>query len=120
MSISSSLPFLASRIGRTVAFFVITAAILYAAGYALAEKARSEIESEIRAYVLSKKITGLRFGGGKIPPEEIKVTSWVKHPFVAVGSYSVPFDLHAAYYRTTYLITPWGRYVLSKEEFHPL
>lgn len=120
MSTSPSRNFLASRVGRAVVSIAIVAAIFYGIGYALAEKARPGIESETRAYVLSKKIAGLRFGGGEIPPEEIEVTSWVEHPFVVVGAYSVPFDMHASYYRTTYLIMPWGRYVLSEDEFHPV
>ena len=120
MPSSASRHFLASRLARAVVAIAIAAAVLYGGGYALAEKARPRIESETRAYVLSEHISGRRLGGGKIPPEEIEVIAWVNHPFVVVGSYSVPFDMHAAYFRTTYLIMPWGRYVLSKEEFYPM
>jgi hypothetical protein len=107
-----------ARLRKAAIIVAILAAILAGAGYITAKMSQPSIEQEIRRYVLAKNITGREFGGGKVTPEQIKVTSWVKSPFVVVGSYSVPFDMHASYHRTTYLVMPWGRYVLSKESVY--
>lgn len=90
---------------------------LASTGYITAKNSQSEIEQDIREHVLSKGISGIRFGGERVPPEQIKITSWVEWPFVVVGSYSVPFDLHTSYHRITYLVLPWGRSILSSESF---
>ena len=67
--------------------------------------------------VQSKGIMGRDLGGQTVPPE---VGSHVDWPFVVTGWYSVPYDLHASYHQTEYLALPWGRYVLSEQEFFPL
>ena len=105
---------------KVVLALATVVAVLSAVGYATAKMAQSSVEQEIRSYVLSKGIKGLEMGGREVPPEEIEVSSWVKWPFVVVGSYSVPFDMHSSYHMTTYLVMPWGRYTLSKESVYPL
>ena len=89
--------------------------ILAGTGHVTATRAQTAIEQDIRNHVLAKGISGIRFGGEKVPPEKIEVTSRVEWPFVVVGSYSVPWDLHASHHQTTYLVLPWGRYILSTE-----
>jgi hypothetical protein len=86
----------------------------------MAKLAQPSVEREVRNYVLTKGVKGREIGGREVPPEEIEVTSWVKWPFIAVGSYSVPFDMHSSYHMTTYLVMPWGRYELSKESVYPM
>ncbi len=106
---------------RKVAVIVaIVVTVISAIGYVTAKTEQPYVEQEIRSYVLAEGIKGLEMGGREVPPEEIKVSSWVKWPFVVVGSYSVPFDLHSSYHRTTFLVMPWGRYTLSKESIYPV
>ena len=94
---------------------VVAICIFASIGYLTATVARPSVEKEIRDYVLSEGIRGVELGGREVSPEEIPVTSYVKWPFVVVVSYAVPFDLHFSYCRTTYLVLPWARYVLTKQ-----
>lgn len=113
--LASSLRLRRHRVLRAV-FVTVTAILL--AGYITARLSQRSIERETRRYVMTKGISGVGFGGARVPPEKITVESRVRYPFVVEGRFSVPFDLHASVYMTTYLTMPWGRYVLStKREF---
>ena len=105
---------------KVILIVAIVVAILSGIGYATAKMAQPSVEQEIRSYVLSKGIKGREFGGQEVRPEEIEVRSWVKWPFVVVGSFEVPLDMHSSYHMTTYLVMPWGRYALSKESVYPV
>jgi|SRR4051794_37711488 hypothetical protein len=105
---------------KAVLTVAIVIAVLSGIGYATAKMAQPSVEQEIRGYVLAKGIKGLEMGGREVPPEEIEVRSWVKWPFVVVGSFEVPFDMHTSYHMTTYLVMPWGRYTLSKQSVYPV
>jgi hypothetical protein len=87
--------------------------LLAAGGYVMAKLAQPSIEQETRSFVLSQRIVGLDMSGREIPSTQIHVSSWVKWPFVVVGSYAVPEGLHSSFYNTTYLVMPWRKYVLS-------
>ncbi len=95
----------------------VLAVVVVAGGYLAAYSARPRIERQVRAYVVAHKISGFDLSG-HVPPDQIKVYSEVSYPFVVVGSYEVPRDLHASYYQTRYLVLPWGFYALSSDEFH--
>lgn len=107
-----------TRVRKVVFVIVLLVAGVSGIGYITAKVGQPAVEQATRNHVISNKIAGLEFGGRKVPPEEIKVTSWVEWPFIVVGSYSVPFDLHASYHRTTYLVMPWGMYELSREDLY--
>ena len=107
-----------TRVRKIALFIVLLIVNVSGVGYVTAKMAQPSIEQATRDYVISNRISGLEFGGRKVPPEEIKVTSWVEWPYIVVGSYSVPFDLHGSYHRTTYLVMPWGMYELSKDDVH--
>ena len=109
-----------SRIKKTWLALIAAACALAGFGYVTAKVAQPTVEREVREYVLSKGITGIAFGGKTIPPQEIPISARVKWPFVVVVSYAVPFDLHTSYHRSTYLVLPWGRYLLSKENSYPV
>ncbi len=96
---------------------VLLIALVALGGLSLARHAQPEIERETRVFVLEHRVTGHGLGG-RVPPEQIEVFSEVDYPFVVTGTFAVPRDLHASYYRTRYLVLPWGRYVLSKDAFH--
>ncbi|MBM7124117.1 hypothetical protein ACFFJT_06600 [Dyella flava] len=82
-------------------------------GYITADLARSSIEQEARQRAIASGAKGLGFGGQIVPASQFKVGSAVRWPFVTVGYYAVPFDLHATVHEETYLVLPWGKYVLS-------
>jgi hypothetical protein len=86
-------------------------------GISVARHAQSEIERETRAFVLEHGVTG-RSLSGPVAPEQIEVFSEIEYPFVVTGTFAVPRDLHASYYRTRYLVLPWGRHILFKDAFH--
>ena len=96
---------------------VLLIALVALGGLSLARHAQPEIERETRAFVLEHRVTGNGLGG-RVPPEQIEVFSEVDYPFVVTGTFAVPRGLHASYYRTRYLVLPWGQYVLSKDAFH--
>jgi hypothetical protein len=102
---------------RILLFSTAVVAVIAALGYFLARASLPAVTTDIRQEVLIKKISGYHFGGERVGPEQIKVTAWVEYPFVVVGSYSVPHDLHASYYRTRYLVLPGHRRVLSTHVF---
>jgi len=95
----------------------LLAALVGLCGFASARHAQPEIERDTRAFVLAHGVTGHDLGG-RVLPEQIEVFSEVDFPFVVTSTFAVPRDLHASYYRTRYLVLPWGRYVLSKDAFH--
>jgi hypothetical protein len=102
---------------RTLLSSAAVVATIAALGYFLARASLPAVTTEIRQEVLIKKVSGYHFGGERVGPAQIKVTAWVEYPFVVVGSYSVPHDLHASYYRTRYLVLPGHRRVLSTHSF---
>ena len=91
--------------------------VMTIAGYITAKSAQTAIESEIRSFVQSKGIMGRDLGGERVPPE---VGSRIDWPFVVTAWYSVPLDLHAAYHQTKYLVLPWRKYVIGKEDIFPV
>ncbi|RYE71365.1 MAG: hypothetical protein EOO81_06105 [Oxalobacteraceae bacterium] len=107
-------PSLFKKLGLGLCILAIALVVL---GYLTAKSARTDIETATHAFVKSKGIMGRNFGGERVVPE---VSSHVEWPFVVVGSYFVPADLHGSYHKTTYLALPWGTYALSKEEFFPI
>jgi len=106
-----------TRLKKTTLAVVILLIIVIGGGYLSARAAQKRIEQQLREYVLEHKISGFDLRG-PVPPSRIEVYSEVRFPFVVVGSYAVPRDMHASYYRTTYLALPWGTYLLSKDEIH--
>jgi hypothetical protein len=97
--------------------FVLFIAVVVFVGLFSARHAQPEIEREISAFVLEHGVTGYSLSG-RVLPHQIKVFSEIDYPFVVSVTFVVPRDLHASYYRTRYLVLPWGRYVLSKDASH--
>ena len=102
------------KIGLACVLLIALAAI---GGFVSARHAQPEIERETRAFVLEHRVTGHGLSG-RVPPEQIEVFTEVNYPFVVTGTFAVPRDLHASYYKTCYLVLPWGRHVLYKDAFH--
>lgn len=107
-------------LGRTIPLLIAMTVATATIGYLSARASLAGIEAEIRQEIIAKKVVGRKFSGENVPPERISVTAWVEYPFVAIGSYSVPHDLHASYHRTRYLVLPLHRIVLSKESFNSM
>ncbi len=106
-----------SRLKKMSLTVIALLGLVVVGGYISAHAAQPRIEQQVRTYVLAHKISGFDLRG-PVPPGEIEVYSEVRFPFVVVGSYAVPRDLHASYYRTSYLALPWGFYELSRDEIH--
>jgi len=101
------------KAGRFLALVGISLLTVSAGGYAVALSGTSACENEVRTEVLRKGVTGLAMSGEVIPTSQIEVYSRVEYPFVVVAGYSVPFDLHASYHETRFLVLPWYLYKLS-------
>jgi len=89
-------------------------------GYIIASLAQPSIGKVMRQEANSSSITGISFGGQRVLANNFKVGSKIEWPFVVIGYFSVPFDLHATVHATTYLVLPWGKYTLSKQVDHLL
>jgi hypothetical protein len=96
--------------------FMLLLALSVICGLLLAHHAKPAVEREARAFVLDRRISGYSLVG-RVTPEQIEVFSEIDCPFIVTGGFTVPRDLHASYYRTRYLVMPWGRYVISKDAF---
>lgn len=90
-------------------------AALAVSGYVVANLARPSVEREARQRAIASRAMGLSFGGQVVPASQFKVGSEVRWPFIAIGYYSVPFDLHVTVHVQTYLVLPCGKYVLSSK-----
>ena len=97
----------------------VTVLALVVGGYVAAHASRSSIERDTRAYIVSHNISGSDLFG-PVAPTEITVYSELSSPFVVTVTYVVPVDIHVSYYHTRYLVLPWARYEVSREETHLL
>ncbi|WP_372392217.1 hypothetical protein ACCQ05_19835 [Xanthomonas sp. NCPPB 3582] len=102
-----------SRLKSITLMASISCLVIVAAGYASARAALAGVEQDLRAYVITHAVSGVDLDG-RAPPRRIEVSSEVSWPFVVVGSYSVPRDLHFRRHQTIYLVAPWGVHVLRK------
>jgi len=105
---------------KLVSLLTLGCVLLAAIGYIVASTYRTTIEQAERQQAIASGKTGIDFGGRRVPATQFKVGSRVKWPFVVVGYYAVPFDLHATIYSTKYLVMPWGIYTLSHKSEYPL
>jgi len=110
-----------STLLKKVTRFVAAAFVgLVVLGIAVASIGRISVEQDERQQAIASGATGLSFGGQVVPASQFKVGSRVKWPFIVEGYYAVPFDIHASVHIKTYLVLPWGKYVLSSQVVHPL
>ena len=105
------------KAGRLFALVGISLVTVLAAGYAIALSGASACEDEVRAEVLNRGVAGLAMSGEVIPASQIEVYSRVEYPFVVGAGYSVPYDLHASYHETRFLVLPWHLRKLSTQKF---
>lgn len=108
-----------SRLKKISLALITLLLLLGIGGYISAYVARPGVEKGLRTHVLTHQISGFDLGGD-VPPGQIKVYSELSYPYVVTGTYVVPRDLHASYYRFHFLALPWGLYALSRDDFHSI
>lgn len=109
------------RVNKVTTFAILGCILLAAIGYIVDSASRGAIEAAERQQAVASGKVGIAFISGlEVSASQFQVGSRVVWPFVVVGYYAVPFDIHVTVYETKYLVMPWGAYELSRKTEHPL